>query len=358
MTKIVLTIAFFWLLKTMKDTLDPDDIVKQILSGNKRMTARAITYIENNDAFGQKILQKLYPFTGSSFIIGITGAPGSGKSTLINELAKTFKKEGIKIAIISVDPSSPFTGGSVLGDRIRMTDLFLDEKIFIRSMATRGHLGGLARTTLDVFKTLDVYGQEDSTYVSRNGVVIVETVGSGQSEVEIAESADCIVVVLIPGMGDDIQTIKAGILEIADIFVINKADLTNVDFVEYNVRTLLGMNKMDQEDLDQVWTPPIIKTIAKTGENIDVLHESINQFKRWSIEHKSLEQRKLNNIRTELVNRVRDQLVEMISEKLVSNNFDGVVANVYNHVIDPIAAADEIIEQFLKENIKTTQKPD
>ena len=334
----------------MKNILDPDTITKQILSGNKQVTARAITYIENNNPLGQKILQNLSQFTGSSFIVGITGAPGSGKSTLINELAKTFKKDGIKVAIVSVDPSSPFTGGSILGDRIRMADLFQDKKIFIRSMATRGYLGGLARTTLDVIKVLDVYGLEDSAYLSKNGIVIVETVGSGQSEVEIAENADCVAVVLIPDTGDDIQAIKAGILEIADIFVINKADLPNINYAEVNLRTMLGLNTSDQ--IKDAWIPPIIKTIAKTGENVNLLHDAINQFKKWSIEHKSLEQRKMNRVRKELINRIRNQLLDIITEKIISNDFEELVSNVYNHNIDPFTAVDMTINQFFKENQK------
>src|SRR2546422_6609681 len=243
------------------------ELLQDFFKGDTRALARLITRVENRSADSLKILQQLFPHTGKAEIIGVTGSPGSGKSTLVDRLAVSYRQKEKTLGIVAVDPSSPFTGGAILGDRIRMQTLGTDPGIYIRSMATRGHLGGLATATADVVTVLDAAGKDP---------IIVETVGVGQDEIEIVKLADVSLVVLVPGMGDDVQTLKAGIMEIGDIFVINKSDRPGVEKMERAILAMLSLaNRSDG------WCPPVVKTIATQGEGIDTLVESIDRCQQF-----------------------------------------------------------------------------
>jgi len=242
---------------------DANNWVERIRSGDVRSLAQAISAIEDSTPESSGLLKALFPYSGRARVIGLTGAPGSGKSTLVDQLAREYRKQHKTIGIIAVDPTSPYTGGAILGDRIRMQTHHADSGIYIRSMATRGFLGGLARTTADVAMVLDAAGKD---------LVVVETVGVGQDEIDIVRLADVTIVLLVPGMGDDVQTIKAGIMEIADIFVINKSDREGAERVEREIRAMQTLATRKDG-----WTPPIIKTVASEGKGIAELIAAIAQ---------------------------------------------------------------------------------
>ena len=236
------------------DGLFLDTWVAQILGGDVRAISRAVTAIENRSPEAEALMQRLFPRTGRAFRVGITGAPGAGKSTLVDQLARLYRRQNHTVGIVAVDPTSPYTGGAILGDRIRMQEHFADPGIYIRSMATRGSLGGLARTTADVTTVLDASGRD---------VILIETVGVGQDEVDIVRLADITVVILVPGMGDDVQTIKAGIMEIADIFVVNKCDRADADRFEQGLRSVLEL--VPERD---GWRPPVVCTVASENKGV------------------------------------------------------------------------------------------
>lgn len=246
----------------------PDsEFIEKLLSGDVRSIARAITRVENLSRDAAELMKAIYPRTGNALVVGITGAPGAGKSSLVDKLALLYKDSGKRVGIICVDPSSPFSGGAILGDRIRMATLGLNKNVFIRSMATRGNLGGLSRATVDAVAILDAAGFD---------LVIVETVGVGQDEVEIVKTADVSVVVLVPGMGDDIQAIKAGIMEIGDVFVINKADREGVLRTQKELDALLALAHRPD-----MWQPPIVKTIATESKGIEDLAAAIESYSKF-----------------------------------------------------------------------------
>ncbi|HET6373806.1 MAG TPA: methylmalonyl Co-A mutase-associated GTPase MeaB, partial [Candidatus Polarisedimenticolia bacterium] len=240
---------------------DPEEIVKRLTAGDTRALARAITILEDRLPEGREILKRVYPMAGRAPIIGVTGPPGAGKSTLVDALAALYRAAGERVGVIAVDPSSAFSGGAVLGDRIRMQRHSTDPGVFIRSMATRGHFGGLASATVDVADLMDAAGCD---------VVMIETVGVGQDEVDVVRVADAVLVVLVPGLGDDIQTIKAGIMEIPDIFVLNKADREGIDRLHTEVQSMLALS-----DTGHRPAPPIVRTVALTAEGLDELHRAV-----------------------------------------------------------------------------------
>jgi len=307
--------------------------VDQIRGGEPRALARAISTIEDGAPESLELLKTLFPFSGRTRVIGLTGAPGAGKSTLVDQLAREYRKDGRTIGIIAVDPTSPYTGGAILGDRIRMQAHHADQGIFIRSMATRGFLGGLARTTADVTTALDASGKD---------MVLIETVGVGQDEIDIVRLADVTVVILVPGMGDDVQTIKAGIMEIADIFVINKSDREGADRVEREIRAMqsLAMRKDN-------WTPPIIKTVATEGKGIPELAAAIANYEQFLEKQDLLLKKKISNWRERLVEMLRGALLDrLLNERMSPGDLVRLAADVAEHRRDPYSLVEEIVSGF------------
>src|SRR5215510_9371880 len=306
------------------------DLVEKILKGEQRFIARAITKIENGSDDSIELMKSVYPNTGRSQIIGITGSPGAGKSSLVDKLSLYFKEKGYKIGIVCIDPSSPFSGGAILGDRIRMAELGLDKNVFIRSMATRGNLGGLSRATVDAAAILDAAGFDK---------VIVETVGVGQDEVEIVKAADVSVVVLVPGMGDDVQAIKAGIMEIGDVFVINKADRDGVYATEKEIEALLSLSTRADN-----WHPPIVKTVATEGKGIPELAAAIQSFCEAQQGQISGERRRAI-ARWRIVELLREQLVAaVLHSNSASETLDRLADEVATGRRDPYSAVEEILQ--------------
>jgi LAO/AO transport system kinase len=309
-------------------------LVNDVLKGNRRSIAKTITLIENNPTQAQKAISQLYPHTGKAHIIGITGPTGSGKSTLIKRLAEELRTKQKRIGIIAVDPSSPFTGGAFLGDRIRMQKLSTDEEIFIRSMATRNSPGGIARATKDAVKVLDASGKD---------IVIVETVGAGQSEVDIIKIAHTIIVVLAPGLGDDIQAIKAGMMEIGDIFVVNKADRQNADAAVIDIETMLNMNSEKEK-----WKPPVIKTTAIKGKGTTELLNQINQHMKY-LKKETLDTQRRQKAETELVEAIKQKTTDsIISELKHKGELDKLIQKILAKETDPYSAADTLLKERLK----------
>jgi len=273
--------------------VDIELLVQGVLKGDRKCIARTISLIENNCPEAKKLVSNLFPHTGKAHIIGVTGPGGSGKSTLIEKLTKELRRRGKAVGVVAVDPTSPFTGGAFLGDRIRMQDLSLDPGVFIRSMATRNRLGGLAKATKNTVRVLDA---------SSKDFVIVETVGAGQSEVEIVKLAHTIVVVLSPDFGDEIQAIKAGLMEIGDIFVVNKADRENAEKAVINLSAALELNTGKSE-----WKPPIVKTIALKGEGTNELLEAIDKHRKF-LEAGYLKEKLKKNIETDIVEAIKNEV--------------------------------------------------
>lgn len=321
----------------MKKLVTAQQLVNAILKADRRAIARAITIIENNIPEAQKISSKLYVHAGKAQKIGVTGPGGVGKSTLVEKIIRELRKQGKTVGIIAVDPTSPFSGGAFLGDRIRMQELSTDEEVFIRSMATRNNPGGLARATKDAVQILDASGKD---------VIIVETVGAGQSEVDIMKIADTIVVVLAPGFGDEIQAIKAGIMEIGDIFVINKADRDNANKAITDIQAMLELSN----DKDK-WHPPIVKTIAITGEGTNQLLKKIEEHKNYLAKGKTRSRQK-ERIESELVEAVKAKTAEfLINELKESNKLDELISKILARQIDPLTAAEKLVtENFGKPN--------
>jgi len=311
-----------------------DQLIKGVLKGDRKSIAKTISLIENEMPEAQKIVSLLYPHTGNALIIGVTGPLGSGKSTLIEKIAKEIRKRKKTVGIVAVDPTSPFSGGAFLGDRVRMQDLSTDEGVFIRSMATRGSMGGIAKATKDAVNVLDASGKD---------VIIVETVGAGQTEVDVIKIAQTIVVVLAPGLGDEIQAIKAGIMEIGNIFVVNKADLENVDKAVGAIEAMLEMNTQKKD-----WKPLVVKTIATRGEGIVELVEKINQHKAY-LDSGAIHAQSRQRIEIELEEAVRRKLTEVILDNLKRREeFRELVDKILAKETDPYSAADVLLEGKLK----------
>jgi len=311
------------------------DLVKDLLSGSRLALARAITAVESEYDNAVDIMKEIHPRTGKARILGITGAPGAGKSTLTDKVVKYLRTQGKRVGIVAVDPTSPFSGGAILGDRIRMNDLTLDEAVFIRSMGTRGSLGGLSKKTADVVKLMDAFGMD---------VVIIETVGVGQSEVDIVKSADTTLVVLVPGLGDDIQAIKAGILEIGDVFAINKADRDGCDKLNVEIEMML-----DLDSREVAWRPPIKRTIASKNEGIPELVESLEEHFEFLEDSGELDTRRAERTRNEIENMITEQIGRYVTEKVINTaEFDAQVAKVYGRETDPYTVVDGVVNNVLK----------
>jgi len=314
-------------------------LIESVRSGDARALARAISTIENRAPGWSDLLKALFPHTGKARIIGLTGAPGAGKSTLVDQLAKLYRKQDRTVGIVAVDPTSPYTGGAILGDRIRMQDHFADPGIYIRSMATRGALGGLARTTADVTTVLDASGRD---------VILIETVGVGQDEVDIVRLADITVVMLVPGMGDDVQTIKAGIMEIADIFVINKSDREGAERVEREIRALQTLGGQQDKVRHDGWTPPIVKTVASEGAGVPELAGAIGEYESYLQKENRALKKIVENWQERLVEMLRDAMLEKARAQFGDGKIALLAAEVAEHKRDPYTLVEEIAAKISK----------
>ena len=313
-------------------------LVTEFLQGSVRAMARLITLVENEDSRSLQIMGAIYPHTGNAYVLGITGSPGTGKSTLTDKITAILREREQTVGVIAVDPSSPFTGGALLGDRIRMQRSAGDAEVFIRSMATRGNLGGLARTTGDVVKIMDAFGKD---------WVIVETVGVGQDEVEIAKTADTTVVVLAPGLGDAIQSMKAGVMEIADLYVVNKADRSGADELlnEVNFRV-----EQDAQIRKALWKPPVVKTIALENQGTDSLMEAIEKHRSFLRQSGRLRRNRREKTRQETLALLTEEISRNVLNKVLGNGrFDALVDEIVAHKKDPYTSVEEIVRTIFPE---------
>ncbi len=316
----------------MARQVDVPALVESARSGSPRAVARLISLVEDGHPALRDIMAALAPHTGHAHIIGITGSPGVGKSTSTNALVTALRKQGKRIGVVAVDPSSPFSGGALLGDRVRMQDHALDPEVYIRSLASRGHLGGLSSATPQAMRVLDAAGCD---------VILVETVGVGQSEVEIVGMADTTLVLLAPGMGDGIQAAKAGILEIGDVFVVNKADRDGADATVRDIRHMISLGDRTEPNL---WRPPVLKTMADRMSGIDEVIEGIEKHMAWMTEHGELERRRTARAADEIEAIVLAELRKRMGDLRGGHGIDDLAASVAAGNNDPYRAADEILE--------------
>lgn len=327
---------------------DPGALFEGARAGDRRALARLLSLLEEGGETAAQLSARLFPYTGNAYVIGITGPPGSGKSTLVNALARAYRERGDTVGIVAVDPSSPFTGGALLGDRIRMQDVAGDPGVFIRSMATRGSLGGLARATREIIRALDAVGFQR---------IMVETVGAGQVEVDIARAADTVIVVQAPGLGDDIQAIKAGILEIADILVVNKADREGAAATLHILRSMLSLGQpavvrhhgrtmtvQQVEPSREGWMPPILQTVATSGKGIPELVEAIERHRAYLEESGEGEARRRRRIAEELAALARERLWARVVRQVGHARLDGLVDQLLRREIDLHTAVERLLE--------------
>lgn len=308
--------------------VDAADLVEGALAGDRRAVAKLITMIENGGDAARGAIGKLYPRTGNAYTVGITGAPGAGKSTLTDKLIKRIRKDGMTVGVLAIDPTSPFSGGALLGDRVRMQEHATDPGVFIRSMATRGHLGGLALATPQAIRVLDAAGHP---------WVLVETVGVGQVEVEVASATDTTVVVVNAGWGDAVQANKAGLLEVADLFVVNKADREGVAETVRDLELMLELSQLGD------WRPPILKTVASTGEGVDELWDAIRSHQVYLETDGRLNAKRAIRLREELRSIIVERLYERAGGLCTGERFEQVAASVIDRKLDPYSAADSLL---------------
>lgn len=312
------------------------DLAAQIMEGSQRAAARLISWLEDEDERAYECMSQLYPNTGRAYIIGITGTPGAGKSTLTDKLARIIRKSGLKVGIIAVDPSSPFTGGALLGDRVRMSELNNDPDIYIRSMATRGFLGGMSKATGEVVKVLDAFGKD---------VIIIETVGVGQDEIDIIGIADTTCLVLVPGLGDSIQSMKAGIMEIADIFVINKADKPGADQL---CTEICGRLEMDAHIKATDWTPLVNQAIAVEDIGIAELWQAIETHRKFLVDSGNFYTKRRKRVYQETLRIIHNELFKLIRETMEqSGKLDRVVEEILSRERDPYTLMRDIVKQWI-----------
>jgi LAO/AO transport system kinase len=305
-------------------------IAQELLKGNPRAVAKAISMVEDESRQARELLKKIFTHSGRSVVVGITGSPGSGKSTLVDQMIPLLRKRDKKIGIVAVDPSSPFSGGAILGDRIRMMRHSIDPEVFIRSMATRGHLGGLAKTTGEAITILEAAGKD---------IILVETVGVGQDEVEVVKLADVVVVVLFPGSGDDIQVFKAGVMEIADIFVLNKADSPETERLERQLKAVLDMGLKKEESI------PVVKTVATEGKGTERLISEIHRF----ISSKSREQQEAKRkrfISWMLKDIITERILREVAQNIRDSEWEGYVERIFKREIDPYTVAEKLVKEI------------
>ncbi len=311
-----------------------DDLVEGVLNRRRRDLARLISLIEDEESSALDVLSRLYKHTGRAHIVGVTGPPGSGKSSLVTRLTAEFRSREKTIGVVCVDPSSPFTGGALLGDRIRMQEHSLDDEVFVRSMGTRGHLGGLARATSDAVRAIDAFGKD---------IIFVETVGAGQSEVEVIDIAHTVVVTDVPGSGDDIQAIKAGIMEIADIFVVNKKDLPGAEKKATEITTML-----DLDTRERTWRPPVLLTNSRSGEGIPELADTILKHHQHLVDSGEMKKRGLQKSKDELRELMKFKLTQELLQKLQGRpEYEKAIERIASREEDPYSVAERLIAEFL-----------
>ncbi|MFB6351187.1 MAG: methylmalonyl Co-A mutase-associated GTPase MeaB [Bradymonadaceae bacterium] len=319
---------------------DDPSLADRILGGDVRAASRLMRRVDDGHPDARATLETLFEHSGNASIVGITGHPGSGKSTLVNKFIAHCRERDLTVGCIAIDPTSPFTGGAILGDRVRMNEHALDEGVFIRSVATRGNLGGLSRSTPALVVVMDAMGFD---------IVLIETVGVGQDEIDIVQLADTNVVVTVPGLGDDIQANKAGLLEIADVFSVNKYDLDGARNLERQLKTMLRLGEADDEEADETWTPPLVPTVATTGKGVEDLYEAIEDHRDW-MESQSLAAERKERRLEQLVRLViRGEFDARLAERMRGEAWEETLQNIVDRRESPYAAADKLLDNLFSD---------